>query len=257
MTDFASRGRLLWMELLASHPATALRFYPAVFGWSTQEHRTPVAGEPYTMWTAHGRPIGGLMPLPVESKAAPSWLPYFGVPDVDAAVMRAEEEGAVVALQPADIPGTGRYAVLEDPFGANFAVYRPEREPPAANVPPPIGEFSWLELATTNLRHALEFYRELFGWTPGETRSLGELGDHRLVEHHGRPIAGFYVAPQGVPAAWLGYVRVAALATAAAAVKAQGGRILMPPHDVAEGERIAVAADPGGAAIALHQLADR
>jgi hypothetical protein len=257
MTDFASRGRLLWMELLASHPATALRFYPAVFGWGTQEHRAPGGGEPYTMWTAHGRPIGGLMPLPGDAKTPTSWLPYFGVPDVDAAVMRAEEEGAVVAVQPADIPGTGRYAVLEDPFGANFAVYRPEREPPAATVPPAIGEFSWIELATTSLRHAVEFYGELFGWTRGESHSVGELGDYQLVEHHGRPIGGIYVAPQGMPAAWLGYVRVAGLETAAAAVTAHGGRILVPPHDVPGGHRIVVAADPDGAAIALHQLADR
>lgn len=255
MTDFRSRGRVLWMELLASRPATALRFYPAVFGWGTEAFRAAEGAAPYTMWTAHGRPIGGLMPLPSDARAPTSWLPYVGVPDVDAAVMRAEEEGAVVAVQPADIPATGRFAVLEDPFGANFAVYRPEREPAPAPFPPPVGEFSWFELATANLRHAVEFYGELFGWTRGESHAMGELGDYQLVEREGRPLGGFYVAPQGLPAAWLGYVRVAALEKTAAAVTAHGGKILVPPHEVPGGDRIVVAADPDGAPIALHQLA--
>jgi predicted enzyme related to lactoylglutathione lyase len=194
------------------------------------------------------------MPLPADARAPAAWLPYIGVPDVDAAVMRAEEEGAVVAAPPADIPETGRFAVLEDPFGANFAVYRPDREPAPAASPPGPGEFCWFELATTDVRLALEFYRELFGWTKGEAHDMGELGVYQLLERHGRPFGGFYRAPQGVPPAWLAYVRVGDLAAAVAVATAQGGRILVPPHEVPGGARIVVAADPDGAAIALHEM---
>ncbi len=253
MTDPTVRGRFLWTELLTRHPETALRFYPAVLGWGTERYPMP-GGETYTMWTAQGVPIGGLQPLPADAKAPSSWLPYFGVPDVDAAVMRAEEEGAVVAAPPADIPETGRFAVLEDPFGANFAVYRPLREPGPERLPPAIGDFAWFELATPNLRHALEFYGELFGWTRGELHAGDGIGDYQVIERAGRPIGGIYAAADAMQPAWLGYVRVADLTAAVEGVEVGGGRIVVPAREVPGGARIAVAADPDGAPFALIRM---
>ncbi|HVQ32171.1 MAG TPA: VOC family protein, partial [Vicinamibacteria bacterium] len=47
---------------------------------------------------------------------------YFQVADCDAAVAKAKGLGARVYLEPKDIPGTGRFAVLADPQGATFSV---------------------------------------------------------------------------------------------------------------------------------------
>jgi hypothetical protein len=254
MLDFAARGRFLWMELATRHPETALRFYPAVLGWTTASWPMP-GGEPYAMWVANGAPIGGLRPLAPDSRDPAGWLPYVGVSDVDAAVMRAEEEGAVVAAPPADIPGVGRFAVLEDPWGASFAVFRPGREPAPEGAAPAGGEFAWFELATRHLRHALELYAELFAWTPGALfPGEGGAGDYQVLERGGRAFGGLHVPADDVPAAWLAYARVGDLDAAVERVVREGGRIRLPPRPVPGGARVAVAADPDGAAFALIEM---
>lgn len=47
------------------------------------------------------------------------WLPYFEVADPDQATGAAE-----VVVEPHDLDGVGRIAVLVDPFGARFGVMR-------------------------------------------------------------------------------------------------------------------------------------
>jgi hypothetical protein len=53
-----------------------------------------------------------------------SWLVYFGTEDVDSDAKRAVDLGATVIVDPTDIPGTGRFAVLLDPQNAAFALFK-------------------------------------------------------------------------------------------------------------------------------------
>jgi predicted enzyme related to lactoylglutathione lyase len=55
----------------------------------------------------------------------PHWLPYVAVDDVDATIARARKLGALIPVVPEDIPGIGRFSVLEDPTGAVLAVMKP------------------------------------------------------------------------------------------------------------------------------------
>jgi hypothetical protein len=55
----------------------------------------------------------------------PHWLPYVAVDDVDAAIARARKLGATILLSPEDIPGVGRFGMLEDPTGAVLAIMKP------------------------------------------------------------------------------------------------------------------------------------
>jgi uncharacterized protein len=68
--------------------------------------------------------------LPVG--APPHWLPYVAVDDVDATIARARKLGARIPVDPEDIPGIGRFGVLEDPTAAVLAVLKPlprEKQP--------------------------------------------------------------------------------------------------------------------------------
>jgi predicted enzyme related to lactoylglutathione lyase len=47
----------------------------------------------------------------------------MGVPDLDAAVVRAVELGAEVRAPRTEIPGQGSFAWLDDPTGARFALW--------------------------------------------------------------------------------------------------------------------------------------
>jgi predicted enzyme related to lactoylglutathione lyase len=66
------------------------------------------------------------MPRPKEMPAEvpDHWLVYFGTEDVDAQAKQATEKGATIIVQPTEIPGTGRFAVLLDPQGAVFALFK-------------------------------------------------------------------------------------------------------------------------------------
>jgi predicted enzyme related to lactoylglutathione lyase len=55
----------------------------------------------------------------------PYWLPYVASDDVDATIDRAKKRGARIPRGPENIPGIGRFGVLEDPSGAELAILKP------------------------------------------------------------------------------------------------------------------------------------
>ncbi|TMQ74024.1 MAG: VOC family protein [Candidatus Eisenbacteria bacterium] len=118
-------GSLAWSQLNARQPAPAKQFYTQLFGWKAQDDPMPMGGT-YTTLLNTGTPIGGIMPMPVDVPAqAPShWLNYFASADVDASVKKATGLGGKALVPGRDIPGVGRFAVIQDPQGAVFAVVR-------------------------------------------------------------------------------------------------------------------------------------
>ena len=64
--------------------------------------------------------------------APPHGLPYVAVDDVDTSITRARKLGARISVGPEDIPGIGRFGLLEDPTGAVLAIMKPlprEKQP--------------------------------------------------------------------------------------------------------------------------------
>ena len=80
----------------------------------------------YTEFSNNGQPIVGMMKMPEQMPAhVPSyWMPYFQVADCDASTAKAMGLGAKVMVPPQDISKTGRFAILSDPQGAMFAVFK-------------------------------------------------------------------------------------------------------------------------------------
>jgi hypothetical protein len=188
-----------------------------------------------------------------QSGAPPSWLVYIGTPDVDATAAAAERLGGKVLKAPADIPGVGRFAVLCDPQGAAFALFKPGA--PAGDGAPGT-DFSWHELATSDHQAALAFYSELFGWARGPAHDMGPGGIYQLIELGGTQVGGAYkLMDASKPPHWLTYIRVTSVDKAAAAAKAAGGRVTQGPMEVPGGSRIAQILDPQGGAFAVHELA--
>jgi hypothetical protein len=57
----------------------------------------------------------------------PTWGCYVTVDDVDARADQAKRIGGQVLVAPTDIPGVGRFAVIQDPQGAMISLITYQR----------------------------------------------------------------------------------------------------------------------------------
>jgi len=115
-------GRLCWSELVSGDPEGARRFYGALFGWGTRSMDMGAHG-PYHLWQREGADHGGLMAKTAEWGAIPDhWMLYVQVDDVDARAARAAELGGRLCVPPTDIPGVGRFCIVDDPAGGTLSL---------------------------------------------------------------------------------------------------------------------------------------
>ena len=250
------RGRICWHELLTTDPKAAIAFYKRVVGWGTQAYSK---GSPYVMWTAQGKPMGGVMALAADAQrmgSPPAWVMYVAVPDVDESVSDATALGARTYVPPRDIPAIGRFAVLADPQGATFALFSSATSVPGHDAPSKRGEFSWHDLATTDWRAAWSFYERLFGWVKTEAMEVGPIGTYQMFGRAGQTLGGMFTKPREMtgPSQWLCYALVSSADRAATATKQHGGKVLSGPMEVPGGDRIVKCLDAQGAAFAAHSL---
>ncbi|MDA1195633.1 MAG: VOC family protein [Planctomycetota bacterium] len=122
-------GQFCWHELLSRDAKACGPFYTRLVPW--EQHSMTMPGPDGADSTYHlfRRPAesadrAGMMPMPSEAEGPSQWLPYVAVPDVDATCTQASALGATICRPPDDIPAIGRFAVLSDPQGASFAVFK-------------------------------------------------------------------------------------------------------------------------------------
>ena len=249
-------GRFIWYELMTTDMKAAQAFYSEVIGWEVEPFEG--APMPYTLWKVAEQSVGGCMVLPEEARAAgalPHWEGYVQVEDVDAIVRQAEALGGKCVAPASDIPEVGRFATVADPQGAMLSVFKPAREG-EMTVPDPLrpGDFSWHELATTDHSAGFGFYSALFGWELLEDMEMGEGMIYRLYGFGEEQLGGMYTQPAETkgPPGWLYYLKVEDVDAAVARIEASGGKVVMGPHEVPGGSRVAQALDPLGATFAVH-----
>jgi predicted enzyme related to lactoylglutathione lyase len=111
-------GAFCWNELMTPELDASTGFYGELFGWTFEPFE---AGPmPYRL-IKNGEAGNGGIAQPISS-TPPSWLVYFGVEQIDAAVARVGEFGGRTLSGPDDI-GIAKIAVVQDPQGAVFALY--------------------------------------------------------------------------------------------------------------------------------------
>jgi predicted enzyme related to lactoylglutathione lyase len=114
---------LCWTELNTGDPERAAAFYTGLLGWETEKQ--PMGDFVYTYFKQGERRNGGMMQLTAEmGPIPPHWAVYFAVDDCDGRAARATGLGGKVLVPPTDVPDVGRFAVLQDPQGAAFAIVK-------------------------------------------------------------------------------------------------------------------------------------
>jgi len=119
------------------------------------------------------------------------------------------------------------------------------------------GNFSWIELATTDQTAAKDFYAKIFGWSFNDYPT-GPNEVYTLFQVEGRDAAAACTLrpdqlSHGVPPHWNLYVAVQNADATAARAAELGGKVLAPPFDVFDSGRMAVVQDPTGASLCVWQ----
>ncbi len=246
-------GKFVWYEWMGDNLPTAVGFYRHVVGWDIAE--SGMAGFPYQIASIGGYGVAGMLTTPPEAKAmgAPScWTGYVYVENVDAAADKLKAAGGHAMRPPMDIPNVGRFAIVTDPQGAAFALFRDAGgNPPPAPPPETSGLVGWRELHAADGKAAFDFYASQFGWTEATQFDMGPMGVYRLFDIGGQQGGIMSKSPQGPGPCWLYYFNVEAADAAAARVTEKGGKVLHGPQEVPGGMWATQCVDHEGAMFGL------
>lgn len=115
--------RPVHFEIHADEPARAKGFYEALFGWSFHKWE----GGAWEYWLIGTGPKeepgidGGMMKRlgarPATGQAVNAYVCTVGVADLDALLVKAQQQGATIALPKNAVPGIGWLAYIHDTEG--------------------------------------------------------------------------------------------------------------------------------------------
>ncbi len=250
-------GHPIWYELMSLDPQAARRFYEAVVGWKIEAQPSGPAGQAmdYRMIATATGLVGGVFTLNagmLKQGAAPCWMPYMGVDDVDRSVQSIVAAGGSLQMPAMDIPNVGRIAMVADPQGAAFYVMRgASEENSTAFAPEQEGHAAWHELHAADGTKAVDFYCQQLGWTKSTAMDMGPDGVYQLIATGGQDVGGIMTDKNFPRPAWLTYFRVNGIDAAAVRIAQAGGKVVNGPMEVPGGGWIVAGVDPEGVMFAL------
>lgn len=117
-----------------------------------------------------------------------------------------------------------------------------------------LGTHCWIDLGTPDQDAAGEFYGALFGWELKEDENAEQTGGYRTAQLDGKAVGGVMkLMQEGQPPAWLTYICVEDADATVAKAREAGAVIHVEPMSVLDYGRMAVIADPTGAAFGIWQ----
>ena len=247
-------GKFVWYEYMGPDLEGAAEFYAHVVGWTVKD--SGMAGFPYKVASVGDHGVAGLMTLTEDAKAMgvpPCWSGYVYVPDVDAGVKAVEAKGGRLMSGPMEIPGVGRFAVVADPYGAVYMIFKDAGgNPPPAPAAETPGLVGWRELQAGDGAGAFDFYSSLYGWKKDGEFDMGPMGVYHLFSSAPGEGGGMMNrAPQAPGNFWAYYFNVDAIGAAIERLTAKGGKVAFGPNQVPGGLWTVRAIDPQGAYFAL------
>lgn len=120
--EWAPNGTFYWNELHTPDTTKALPFYERALGYTHDDLPSP--GGTYHVLHQGGTGRAGVSSHLGKAEHA-HWLPYVMTEDADQTAACAKASGGTILVGPADIPGIGRFVVIQDPTGAVLASMKP------------------------------------------------------------------------------------------------------------------------------------
>ena len=242
-------GTFSWADLSTSDVDAAVKLYGDLFGWDITKEDLPEDAGVYAMARIDGKDVAAIGQLQEEQAKMgipPHWNVYITVEDAEQAAKQCEAAGGTIVVPAFDVMEFGRMAVISDPTGAFFNVWEPKVNI-GAQVMGEKNTLGWCELLTNDPDKASAFYAEVFGY---ERSPFGDQG-YIVLTRGETQIAGVMKPPMEMPSNWGIYFITDDVDGIAESTKAAGGQAYMEPTDMPEVGRLAVLADPQGAAFGV------
>jgi len=112
---------LCHFEIAARDVAATKKFYSSVFDWKSDSSSMPE----YTLINTGKEPGGGLMQV-APQMPGPCLSMYFQVDNIAATLKKVTAAGGQVCVPETPIPNVGAFAIIADPDGLPFGVFRPQ-----------------------------------------------------------------------------------------------------------------------------------
>jgi uncharacterized protein len=240
-------NRVDHFEITSKIPEQLHTFYGQAFGWEIDANNPMSYG---LVETRGGRGINGGIGPAIQSENFVTF--YVSVADLAATLAKAQDLGAKVLMEPAEIMPGLSLAMFADPEGNVIGMLHGEDPPDAP--PHEHGPFAgdgnpvtWFEIGGNDPRALHRFYTELFGWQIHADNEMG-YGEVHPAEGIG---GGIGPTQDGPYVTW--YVEVPDVKAALDRIASAGGKPLTEPMDVG-GVTMAQFNDPEGNRIGVYKM---
>ena len=250
-------GGPAWVQLLTHEQRRATAFYAHLFHWTTRPHRWQSSTVP--ILARAGQPFGRIWPLEDVDGPTSEWACFWPVPDIGSAAQAARAAGGRTMVEPYDLLGLGPTAVVGDasdhavpimaPAGADGETSGERGQTGEGQTGE--GQVAFCESLSAEPAETARFLAAVTGYTADQPDGI----HHQVLLRAGAQVRAV-VSLRGRKSArgWMPYVRVTDVDRTASRARKLGGAILAPPTNRAGLGRVAVLADPAGAAFGVVEL---
>jgi predicted enzyme related to lactoylglutathione lyase len=225
------------VEIRTRDLSRSVPFFKTVFDWKIYK-----AAEDYALVDTGAMPVVSLLQT-ANPRFPVGVVNNLLVEDCEAEANRAVALGGRISVPKSEVPNSGLYMGVLDPWGAELFFWQPYTEARPNLQGSGKNPISFLEIITPDLPAAISYYTELAGWSFWNVVFADAFS---LAEGNGlKRGIGLYNAA-GSPGTTTNYVEVDNVDETVAKVQQAGGALRVPPSDFPGGGRYILFEDPDG-----------
>ena len=245
--ETSRKGEIVWIDLVTNDAKVSKKFFSNLLGWSFNNH------DAYDMALSGTKPISGIIEDKELLKGSKTsyWVVSASVSDAVSTSKRIKSNGGKILSEPAEIPGRGIVALVEDPQGAFFSIMNNSSGDPKASTPRN-GEWMWAELWTSDPKKAVDFYTEVLACSAKPIED-GDDQKYFVLKGEKYEFGGITEIPvKNEPPIWIPVLRVNDAVAVAKKASQLGGSVLISPATIS-GNKVALIATPSGAPFLIQE----